>query len=104
MRRFPANTATTLAWTLDLDPGGNAYEVRGTKVDRGRKAGSGQTLTPSYEFCPPAAEKRHIHLHPPTSIAGRGGYVQPHLHVHNQERAMEQVLAVDDLAVACTRC
>ncbi|KAK1246966.1 hypothetical protein MKX08_000768 [Trichoderma sp. CBMAI-0020] len=32
MRRFPANTATTLAWTLDLDPGGHD-EVRGTKVD-----------------------------------------------------------------------
>lgn len=70
-------------------------------MDRGWKAGSGQTLTPRMNSVHWAAEKRHIHLRPPTSIDVRG-YVQPHLHVHNQERAMEQVLAVDDLAVACT--
>ncbi|PTB36899.1 hypothetical protein M441DRAFT_271582 [Trichoderma asperellum CBS 433.97] len=72
MRRFPANTATTLAWTLDLDPGGNAYEVRGTKVDRGRKAGSGQTLTPrmnSVHRRPRSATPTYTHPQPSTSEA-----------------------------------
>jgi hypothetical protein len=65
MRRFPfpANTATTLAWTLDLDPGGN-YEVRGTKVDSGQKAGSGQTFSPLQT----TAGRRAPHAHPPTPI------------------------------------
>ncbi|GFP56385.1 hypothetical protein TASIC1_0006055500 [Trichoderma asperellum] len=31
MRRFPANTATTLAWTLDLDPGGNPMKSEAQK-------------------------------------------------------------------------